>query len=50
MAKACARSSSENYPTAALAEVTLAVDRWAEVGAQSGRLAAFTVPRSLPEA
>lgn len=41
---------SENYPTAALAEVTLAVDRWAEVGAQSGRLVAFTVPRSLPEA
>lgn len=43
-------SVSQKYPTGALAEIELDVERWDEVGPQCGRLTDFTVPRSLPEA
>ena len=39
---------AENFPTGALAEIELGVDRWDEVRPQCGQLKAFTVPRSLP--
>lgn len=40
----------EKYPTAALAIVELAVERWAEVDAGRGRLVHFTRPRDLDPA
>jgi phosphohistidine phosphatase len=36
------------YPTAALAEIVLTVDRWRDTDADQGRLARFVVPRDLP--
>ena len=41
---------ADNYPTGALAEIVLEVESWRDVTAQCGRLEAFTVPRSLPDA
>jgi phosphohistidine phosphatase len=35
------------YPTAALAEMTLAIDSWADISEKCGRLDRFTRPRDL---
>ncbi len=35
------------YPTAALAEMTLAIDSWADIGEKCGSLDRFTRPRDL---
>ena len=35
------------YPTATLAEMTLAIDRWADIGEHCGTLDRFTRPRDL---
>ena len=35
------------YPTAAMAEITFPVDRWADVEVQGGRLNAFVRPRDV---
>ncbi len=40
-------SVSQKYPTGALAEIELDVDRWVQVGPQCGRFVEFTAPRSL---
>jgi phosphohistidine phosphatase len=36
------------YPTAALAEILLPIDRWRDANADGGRLVRFVVPRDLP--
>lgn len=38
---------AERFPTAALAEITLDIDRWTEVRGGEGRLARFIRPRDL---
>ena len=36
------------YPTTALAEIVLTIDRWRDANADQGRLARFVAPRELP--
>ena len=38
---------SEKFPTAALAVIEFAVDRWADIAPHSGRLDRFVTPRAL---
>lgn len=40
----------QKYPTAAVAEIRLSVDRWSEVSASSGHLTRFIRPRDLDPA
>lgn len=41
------KAVATKYPTAALAEIELESDRWADVGGGSGRLVRFVRPRDL---
>jgi phosphohistidine phosphatase len=43
-------SVEEKYPTAAIAEISLAADRWADVKAGQGELTRFIRPRDLDPA
>jgi len=39
---------SGKFPTAALAEIVVELDRWRDLDADEGRLARFVIPRELP--